>query len=440
MKRVTWTLLAGALLGPHAMAQESVQPPRELPRQEPAPAPAPGPAATPETLLPAGCNDGCAPAKGTRCFLEAQYLLWWVKRAPLPAPLITTSVNLGEGLPAEFTGSLSDPGTQSLIGGHDMNFGAFSGLRVRGGAYYEPLALELGGHLLERRSGGGDVSGDSQGFPFIAQTFFDVVAGQENSYFISVPIFSSGAVVVSDQIRFYGAEANVRVDLGGNGYWNWAGFIGHRFLALDENLRIDQSITSFADPLNPAEVSVFFLGQPIFGGGRLVINDEFRCTNRFFGGQVGTVSTWQVCDNFELALRGSLGFGVTQQLVEIKGYTTLHPDPNDPDQSVRSAPGGIYAQPSNMGRYYRSEFSFVSEGELNLRYRLSPTWTASLGYSLMFWTNVVRPGDHLDRRLNRQGVPSDPTFQEGVAATAPFSFQQTDFWAQGFNFGLEWRF
>src|SRR5262245_28190457 len=97
MKRVTWTLLAGALLSPVAMGQEQVQPPRELPRQEPGPAPAPAPAAVPETLAPAACLD--APqAKARHCFLEAQYLLWWVKRAPLPAPLITTSVNLGEGL------------------------------------------------------------------------------------------------------------------------------------------------------------------------------------------------------------------------------------------------------------------------------------------------------------------------------------------------------
>ena len=419
------------------MGQEPIQPPKELPRQEPGqPAPAPASAPAAETLLPAACQD--APCKTTHCFLEAQYLLWWVKRAPLPAPLITTSVNLGEGLPAEFTGSLSDPGTQSLIGGHDMNFGAFSGLRLRGGVSDEPLTLELGGHVLERRSGGGDVSGDSQGFPFIAQTFFDVVANQENSYFISVPIFSSGAVVVADQLKFFGAEANIRIDLGGNGYWNWAGFVGHRFLGLNENLRIDQAITSFATTID--EVSVFFQGQPIFAGGQLVINDEFRCANRFFGGQVGSVTTWQVCDNLELAFRGSLGFGVTQQLVEIKGFTTLHPDSTDPDQTVRSVAGGIYAQPSNMGRYFRSEFSFISEGEVNFRYRLSPTWTASLGYSLLFWSNVVRPGEQFDRRLNRQGVPSDPTFVPNVDATAPFSFHQSDFWAQGFNFGLEWRF
>jgi hypothetical protein len=432
MRRVAWTLAAGVLLTAGGLAQEKViRPPQELPQS------APPPATVPETVLPASPLE-CPPARPGRWFLTGEYLVWWVDRAPLPAPLITTSRNLGEGLPAEFTGSLTDPETQSLIGGHDMNFGAFSGMRFRGGYSYEPCTLELGGFLLERRSAGGDVAGDELGFPFIAQTFFDVLQNAENSYFISVPLFSTGAVVVSDQLRLFGAEANVRLDLGGNGFWNWSGFVGHRFLGLNENLTIDQTITSLANTID--EVSVFFEGQPIFNGGRLVIQDEFRCTNRFFGGQVGTVSSYQLTPNVEFGFRGSVGFGVTQQLVEIRGFTTLTPDPQDPDQTVRSAPGGIYAQPSNMGRYYRSEFSFLWEGEASVRYRLSPAWTASLGYSRLWWTNVVRPGDHFDRRLDRRGVPSDPNFQAGIAATAPFRFEQDDFWAHGFTFGLEWRY
>src|SRR4051794_11982694 len=210
MRRVAGTLLAGVLLTSGVIAQESLnKPPKELPSGQSAPPATPTPAAVPETVLPANCFEA-APVSRNRWFLDGDYLLWWVKRAPLPAPLITTTRNLGEGLPAEFTGSLTDPATQSLIGGHDMNFGALSGLGLRAGVSAEPFTLELGGFLLERRSGGGDVAGDANGFPFIAQTFFDVTTGLENSYFISVPLFSTGSVVVSDQLKLFGAEANAR--------------------------------------------------------------------------------------------------------------------------------------------------------------------------------------------------------------------------------------
>ena len=104
--------------------------------------------------------------------------------------------------------------------------------------------------------------------------------------------------------------------------------------------------------------------------------------------------------------------------------------------------GGIYAQPSNSGRFFRNVFSFVPEGELTLQYHFLPNWTAKIGYNLLYWSEVVRPGDQFDRRLDRRGVPSDPSYQATppIAATAPYSFVSTSFWAQGLTFGVEWRF
>ncbi len=446
MFRACGSLLALGLLMGSATAQTT-----PAPQEAPQPMPPGAVASSPEvhSALPA---DAWTSSKqltlADRWSFGAEYLLWWVKRAPSQAPYITTTSALGEGLPAENTGSLGDPNTLPLIDSHDMDYGAFSGLRAHASVSSFLGRIELRGFLLERRSGGGDVSGDfptpgfeDGGFPFIAQPFFDVEGNIENAYFISVPTFSTGSVAVSSQIRLFGGEANLAKELKRTDCSSLEGYLGYRFLGLNENLNFQQRIISLADEED--EVAVFYLGQDVFRDGFLDISDQFRTSNRFHGGQVGGIFRRAIGDLAEVSFRGSIAFGVNQQLVEIRGFTQLTPDATDPDQNVRGVPGGIFAQPTNIGRYFRNEFSFVPEGELAFHVRVTHSCTASLGYSFLFWTNVVRPGDQLDRRLDRRGVPSDPTFEENPdpAVTLPaFPFRSADIWMQGFTFGLEWRY
>jgi len=47
---------------------------------------------------------------------------------------------------------------------------------------------------------------------------------------------------------------------------------------------------------------------------------------------------------------------------------------------------------------------------------------AFVGYNFLYITNVIRPGDQ-------------------VGGTAqPFRFKDTEYWAQGLNFGMEWNY
>ena len=59
----------------------------------------------------------------------------------------------------------------------------------------------------------------------------------------------------------------------------------------------------------------------------------------------------------------------------------------------------------------------------------------------MNWNDVVRPGNQIDRVVNPNIVPTDQDF--GVAGgprrPAPL-FNSSDFWAQGVNFGLHFRY
>ncbi len=207
---------------------------------------------------------------------------------------------------------------------------------------------------------------------------------------------------------------------------------------MNENLSFNDRIVSLAD--QPAEVAIFYAGQPVFRDGVVSITDSFHTSNRFYGGQLGSQARVTLNDLLSLSFRGSVALGVNQQLAEVQGVTSLKPAPTDPDQTPRSTAGGIYAQPTNIGRYFRSEFSYASEGEVNLEYAITPNLTARAGYSILYWTNVVRPGNLIDRRLDRRGVPSDPTY---VAAPVPpvevpvFAFKNSDIWVQGLTFGLE---
>lgn len=66
---------------------------------------------------------------------------------------------------------------------------------------------------------------------------------------------------------------------------------------------------------------------------------------------------------------------------------------------------------------------------------------AYVGYSLLYWSDVVRPGDQIDRGINTTQLP---TLGGQGTLTGPrrpaFSFQDSDFWAQGINFGVQLRF
>jgi len=327
-----------------------------------------------------------------------------------------------------------------------LNFGTFSGLRLRASAMGPLVGLDLGGFLLERRSGGDFIAADMPttpngtdgGFPFLARPFFDVNANRENAYFISVPTFTSGSTRVSEQVAIFGYDVNATVRLACWDNVEIIGFIGHRFLGLNENLDFNDRIVSLAD--QPAEVAIFYAGQPVFRNGVVSITDSFHTSNRFYGGQLGSQTRVTLSDLLSLSFRGSVALGVNQQLAEVQGVTSLKPAPTDPDQTPRSTVGGIYAQPTNIGSYFRSVFSYASEGEVNLEYAITPNLTARAGYSILYWTNVVRPGNLIDRRVDRRGVPSDPSY---VATPVPpvevpvFAFKNSDIWVQGLTFGLE---
>ncbi|MCY2992401.1 MAG: BBP7 family outer membrane beta-barrel protein, partial [Planctomycetota bacterium] len=63
-------------------------------------------------------------------------------------------------------------------------------------------------------------------------------------------------------------------------------------------------------------------------------------------------------------------------------------------------------------------------------------WKATAGYTLLFWTNVVRPGDQIDTSVNPGLLPDEQNPITG-ALRPSFAFRDSTLWAQGLNLGLE---
>jgi len=135
-----------------------------------------------------------------------------------------------------------------------------------------------------------------------------------------------------------------------------------------------------------------------------------------------------------------IAFGTTYRTEDIHGTTQF----ND----LVPQTGGLLAQPSNIGQFHDSVFSVVPEVGINLGYAITPRLRVFTGYTFLYWTHVVRPGEQVDLRVNSSqfpqfAVPPPTNLGNGTLIGQPLpaqSFHSSDFWAQGINFGVEFRF
>jgi hypothetical protein len=83
----------------------------------------------------------------------------------------------------------------------------------------------------------------------------------------------------------------------------------------------------------------------------------------------------------------------------------------------------------------------VPEVGLNVGYQVTSCVRVYAGYTFLFWNNAARPGEQIDRIVNVSQVPSavGPGGLVGTPRPAVL-FKDTEFWAQGVNFGLEFRY
>ena len=148
-------------------------------------------------------------------------------------------------------------------------------------------------------------------------------------------------------------------------------------------------------------------------------------------------------DHYSLDIAGKLALGSTYQVVDIQGTTTqTGPNPLVPP-GLGTFAGGLFAQPSNIGLRHGNPFSVLPSLEVKLGYQITQRARIFAGYDLMYWTEVVRPGNQISQQINlTQNAVLDPN---GVgrlvgAAQPPPLFNRSDFWAQGLTLGLAFHY
>ena len=354
-----------------------------------------------------------------RFWLRAEALYWWTKDSPLPVPIVT------QGNPADaIPGALGQPGTSVLIGDQDVSFGGRGGGRFAFGFSLDAeqaWGFEGSYFFLANESVVQGVSSDGgPGSALLAFPFFDPTLPGENSTFIASPGSFAGNAELTVTQFLQGLDLNlihnihnlngVRVDVLG----------GFRWVNLQEDLSFITDSPSVAP--NPPDFFHTF--------------DRFNANNNFYGGQLGLRASY---DNTRLFLNaiGKVALGSTIERVSVNGGTFTDAG------AFASAPGAYLSQLTNLGTASQGHFAVVPEVNLNFGVRLTPWASVVVGYSFLYVSSVVRPGDQIDRIINPTQAPAI-TGNFGGTLSGParpaLLLRDSDFWAQGLNFGLQFRY
>lgn len=354
----------------------------------------------------------------SRFWVRGEYLLWWVCGDHVPA-LITTSPT---GTPVAAAGVQGQPGTRVVFGDQDPNSGARSGGRLVLGAWLDPeqtWGVEARFFMLESQSHGLTVA--SPGDPILARPFFNTLSGLLDAELVAFPgILQGSATVASRSSYLIGADASLRANL----YSledDWGGFQidllgGYRYLDLAESLAVLENLGT-TNPAGPAPLGTAF-----------VISDRFATHNQFHGGQLGLAAVLS-SGSWSVGVQGKVGLGETSEVLNVAGASTLILPGAVPNLQT----GGLLALVSNIGRHHHTAFSCIPELEVNLGYQLTANWRITVGYTLLYWTGVIRPGDQVDRAVNPNLLP--PVLLVGDQRPIA-EFQRSTLTAQGLTVGL----
>jgi hypothetical protein len=378
------------------------------------------------------CNDCNAPHRFCICFpahgwVHAEYLLWYQDGMRIPE-LVTTS-NTGTARAA--AGVLGLPTTSVLYGGDSILDDDRSGFRIRFGWWLSSLpGWGLEGEYTGLGSDTESFFRQSTGSPILARPFFNVLDGSEDAELVAFPGVIGGSIAVDATSQFDGAAFRFRKQLccsTGCGYSDLCcqtvptssrldGTIGYRYWQLEESLRVREQLQS----------------QTTNEPGSFDIIDQFETRNQFNGTEVGFL--WQGRRGWwSLDALMRLGIGNVHQTVTIDGSSRIVDN-----TTITEHETGFLAQRTNIGTYDRDKFTMVPELGVTLGYQMTRRLRATAGYSLIYWGNVVRPGDQVDLDVNPNLLP--PEIDPFTGPLRPqFEFVETDYWVQGLSFGGEFR-
>jgi hypothetical protein len=364
------------------------------------------------------------PEEAKRLRFRAEYLLWYVKNSPIPALITLGSAT--DPVPA----GLGQPGTTTVFGGGDVNNYNRSGGRFALGYWFgeeERFGFEADYLFLASRAVRFELNSSGlPGSPVIGRPFINVAApGGPTADVALVALTGLAGGHVEARSTNFVQSAEV------NGLWNFRhdpcfrvdGLAGFRYAQLDESIGVDSR-------------SNVALGTPTFGGQTISISDRFDAANHFYGGQLGARAEVKR-GRWSLEGLGKVAFGTMFEDLRIRGSTVF----TMPDGTAVARTGGLLALSSNIGDQNRTTFAVVPEAGLTLGYTATDHLRFTFGYSFLYLSRVVRPGEHIDLGINPNLAPISLTAGTPGGPARPSSvLTDSDFWAQGLSFGAEFKY
>ncbi len=340
---------------------------------------------------------------------KVEFLLWWRRGKEIPA-LVTTS---SAGTAIEHAGVLGWPTTQVLLGNETVNEAANAGGRVMFGAWLDaPQRLGMGIRFFSLGNNTDRYEAASDTYPILARPFYNLSLSQQDADVVAYPGETIGSIAAESDAKTVGGDAFLRRLFYEDSCHRIDLLVGYQATRIEQDLRISSSRT------------VTGTGGSIPVGTVVDSYDLFDTENTYHAVAIGFIGeydrgpmTWR--------LLAKVGLGRMRQQVHIDGRTTTMV----PGQGTTTTNQGLLAQDSNIGNYERKVFSASPELALSVAYHITESLDLTAGYSFVYWNHVMQPMDQVDTRVDVRNH-----------AAPRFSTEDSDYFLQGLNFGIQFAF
>ena len=339
---------------------------------------------------------------------SAEYIFWWTNGTTV-APLVTTSL---QGPDPTIAGMLGRPETSILFGDRTLNTGSHPGHRFRLATMFDPSTRTSVEAVYTRMfDRDRDFVAGAASADIVARPFIDIVTDAQDARLIRYPGFVDGTLIID-------AKSDVE-------YFQ---FNARRPLANGDHVILGYRYANFSDRLTFREITTSLSGPTL--GSTFEVIDSFETENTFNGVDLGYAVKRQRGSRLFLDVTTKLGFGETRGDTSIGGQTTTKP----PGGTPTTAGGGLLALPTNIGFFRREEFTVITEVNATVRYCIARGVHATLGYTFVFWPEILRAANQVDTAINPTQIPPDTLSGDPRPV---FRAAESDLWMQGIRLGVE---
>ena len=378
-----------------------------------------------EDPLFAGVANGmvAAPSSRPRLGLYGEVLLGWIPNFNTPA-LLTTSRAADNGI-------LGRRSTQVVLGGKSLHDEFHTGGKF-GGVYWlgDQKRWGIGGDFWFLGKNTGSFLASSNNFPVLARPFVNLNQNTQFSELIAFPDFSVGTGLVTTSSEAWGGGFDILRNVACTPCSSLNFLTGFRYMRLNESLSIQESFAREDGAATTPGLQAVDRGT---------VTDSFETSNDFYGANFGLTGEMRR-GRFFVSGRAAIAVGETFQTLNINGSQTIQYS----DGSVGVVPGGLLALPgANIGTFNRREFAVMPELGIKVGMYVTPHLKVTVGYNMMYLSNVLRPGDQIDQGLDVARIPNFPLIPPAtpLITTRPIVPMDTSsILIQGVTLGMQYDF